>query len=77
MGRSVFSPEILALLTRKIQSGECDGMSSGQVQKRWPEIFGKFKASTFRARFHAIAENGGGGTYSKKEGMYHPDISKL
>ncbi len=76
MGRSVFSPEILAMFTRKIWGGECEGMSSGQVQKRWPEIFGRFKATTFRATFLSIAKNGGGSANFRNDGMYYAIIVK-
>ena len=59
MGKSVFSPEILSLFTKKIQGGKCQGMSSAQVQRKQPEFFEKFDANTFRSRFSSLDKSVG------------------
>ena len=41
---------------KKIQRSECQGMSSAQIQQKWPELFGKFNANTFRSRFNSLAK---------------------
>ena len=67
--RNLSSNEKSSPQSRKIQSGDCDGLPSAQVQKRRPCFFGKLDVIKFRSRFKSVANTVGGLIRLRNGGM--------
>lgn len=69
MLKSVFSLEILSLLTRKIQGVDCDGLSSPQAKNDYQKYLSNLIKNTFCSRFDSIAKTIGGSIRFRNYGI--------